>query len=68
MTFITTLKKLTFITCFGLLAMSASAQMPAPVEGSYLLKNFRFHTGEVMPELRMNFTTVGVVCGDLSLT
>ncbi len=64
MTFITTLKKLTCLACFGLLAMSASAQMPAPVEGSYLLKNFRFHTGEVMPELRMNFTTLGAPAGE----
>ena len=64
MTLFTTLKKLTCIASFGLLAVSANAQMPAPVEGSYLLKNFRFHTGEVMPELRMNFTTVGVPTGE----
>ena len=67
MTLTTTLKKLTCIASLGLMAMSANAQMPAPVEGSYLLKNFRFHTGEVMPELRMNFTTVGSSTGEAVL-
>ena len=43
-----------------LVAIAASAQtFPAPKEGAYVLKDFRFHTGEVMAELRMNYTTVG---------
>ena len=41
-----------------------AADFPAPVEGSYSIKNFRFHTGEVFPELRMNYTTVGAVTGE----
>ena len=43
-----------------LLAIAANAaEFPAPKEGVYVLKDFKFHTGEVMPELRMNYTTVG---------
>jgi homoserine acetyltransferase len=30
-----------------------------PKEGSALLKDFRFHTGQVLPALRMNYTTLG---------
>jgi homoserine O-acetyltransferase len=36
---------------------------PAPVEGSWVARNFRFHTGQVMPELRINYTTVGARTG-----
>ncbi len=39
-------------------AVGAQA-FPAPKEGSYVIKDFKFHTGEVMPELRMNYVTVG---------
>ncbi len=63
-TLATPLKKLICLAVLGLLALSANAQMPAPVEGSYLLKNFRFHTGDVLPELRMNYTTVGAASGE----
>ena len=40
------------------LALCSYAQ-PAPAEGSWIAKDFRFHTGEVMPELRLNYTTLG---------
>ena len=55
---------LAFLASLAFLALSANAQTAAPVEGSYLVKNFRFHTGEVLPELRMNYTTVGAVTGE----
>ena len=43
-----------------LVAMAATAQtFVAPKEGVYIVKDFKFHTGEVMPELRMHYTTVG---------
>ena len=44
----------------SLFAFTTHAQgYPAPKEGSYIAKDFRFHTGEVMPELRIHYTTVG---------
>ena len=30
-----------------------------PAEMSWLARDFRFHTGEVLPELRLHYTTVG---------
>jgi homoserine O-acetyltransferase/O-succinyltransferase len=37
---------------------------PAPKEASAVLKNFRFSTGEVMPEVRINYVTVGEPSGE----
>jgi len=37
----------------------AQANYPAPVEGDYVAKNFKFHTGEVFSELKIHYTTVG---------
>jgi homoserine O-acetyltransferase len=57
---------LAFFTCqYGLPVMAAEAAsssdsaFPAPVEASFILKDFRFHTGEVMPEVRINYLTIG---------
>src|SRR5882672_1201229 len=43
---------------------AAAAAYPAPKEGSWVARDFRFHTGEVMPELRLGYTTVGVPTGE----
>ena len=37
---------------------------PTPKEGDWIAKDFRFHTGEVMPELRVHYTTVGAPSGE----
>ena len=42
-----------------LAATACLAQPPAPVEGDWTAKDFRFHTGEVMHELRLHYTTLG---------
>ena len=45
---------------FGLLVgPAAQAQAPAPVEGDHVARNFRFRSGEVLPELRLHYTTLG---------
>ncbi len=41
-----------------------AADYPAPKEGSWVVRDFRFHTGEVLPELRLNYTTVGAPTGE----
>ena len=41
----------------------AAADYPKPVEGDWIAKDFRFHTGETMPELRLHYTTVGAPSG-----
>lgn len=32
---------------------------PAPVEGDYVIKDFRFRSGETLPELRIHYRTIG---------
>jgi len=36
-----------------------AADFPAPKQGSWTAKDFKFHTGEVLPELKLAYTTVG---------
>lgn len=43
---------------------SLAADYPAPQEGSWVVRDFRFHTGEVLPELRLHYTTVGAPTGE----
>lgn len=43
---------------------SFAADYPAPQEGSWVVRDFRFHTGEVLPELRLHYTTVGAPTGE----
>ena len=43
---------------------AAAADYPPPSEGDWIAKEFRFHTGEVMPELRVHYTTVGAPTGE----
>lgn len=49
----------------SLAALAAfAADYPAPQQGSWVVKDFRFHTGEVLPELRLNYSTVGAPTGE----
>jgi homoserine O-acetyltransferase len=47
------------MTSFAALA----ADYPAPKQGDWIAKDFKFHTGETMRELRMHYTTVGEPTG-----
>jgi homoserine O-acetyltransferase len=38
---------------------SLAAAQPAVREGTWVARDFRFHTGETFPELRLHYTTVG---------
>jgi homoserine O-acetyltransferase len=50
---------------FALTAVATlAADYPAPKEGSWVVRDFRFHTGEVLPELRLHYTTVGAPAGE----
>jgi homoserine O-acetyltransferase len=40
-------------------APAIAADYPAPKTGEWVARDFKFHTGEVMPELRLAYTTVG---------
>jgi homoserine O-acetyltransferase len=47
------------MTSFAALA----ADYPAPKQGDWLAKDFKFHTGQTMPELRLHYTTIGEPTG-----
>src|SRR5580700_6076244 len=40
-----------------------AADYPAPKQGDWIAKDFKFHTGETMRELRMHYATVGEPSG-----
>jgi homoserine O-acetyltransferase/O-succinyltransferase len=42
---------------------AAAADYPAPKQGEWTARDFKFHTGEVMPQLRLHYTTVGEPSG-----
>jgi homoserine O-acetyltransferase/O-succinyltransferase len=44
-------------------AAAMAADYPAPKQGDFIAKDFKFHTGETMPELRLHYTTVGEPSG-----
>jgi homoserine O-acetyltransferase len=43
---------------------AGAATFPTPVEGDYLIKNFKFTTGETLPELKLHYRTIGVPVRD----
>ncbi len=54
-------------TCLILAAgphAAVAADLPDTVQGQWLVRDFRFHTGQVLPELRLNYTTVGKPGGE----
>jgi homoserine O-acetyltransferase len=42
---------------------AAAADYPAPKQGDWIAPQFKFHTGEVMAQLRLHYTTVGEPSG-----
>ena len=50
---------------FAVVALaSVAADYPAPKEGRWTVTDFKFHTGEVLPELHLAYTTVGEATGE----
>ena len=45
-------------------ATALAADYPTPKEGDFIAREFRFHTGEVMPELRLHYRTIGAPSGE----
>lgn len=52
----------TLIACATLPAFAAN--YPAPKEGSWVARDFKFHTGEVMPEVTLHYRTIGEPTGE----
>lgn len=56
--------KLAAVLTFVIAPIAApAADYPAPRHGVATIRNFQFHTGEVMPELRMSYLTIGDPAG-----
>jgi homoserine O-acetyltransferase len=59
------LSRTVLLACAAMLALAAgAAEYPAPQDGNWVTKNFKFHTGEVLPELRIHYVTVGAPTGE----
>src|SRR5438477_8058106 len=47
----------------GLLIVAAgelrAAEYPAPTEGDYVIRDFKFNSGETLPELKLHYRTIG---------
>src|SRR6476469_4677193 len=41
-----------------------AADYPAPQEGIWSVRDFRFHTGETLPEMRIGYRTIGASTGE----
>ena len=44
--------------------VARAADAPQPQQGDWVVKDFRFHTGEVLPELRLHYRTLGAPTGE----
>jgi homoserine O-acetyltransferase len=49
----------TFLLSVLTLGILNAADYPAPTEGDWIARNFTFTTGEVLPELRLHYATLG---------
>lgn len=53
------------LALFGALcALPTLGQAPEAKEGTWVVRDFRFHTGEVLPELRLHYRTLGSPSGE----
>ncbi len=50
--------------CAASWAAAHAADYAAPREGSWVVRDFKFQSGEVLPELRLHYTTIGAPGGE----
>ena len=54
--------KISFALLTAAIAMTSmtalAADYPTPKQGDWIAKDFKFHDGKTMPELRLHYTTV----------
>jgi homoserine O-acetyltransferase/O-succinyltransferase len=54
------------LTCLGAAPAAGAADFPAPVEGDYVARDFRFGSGETLPSLTLHYRTIGTPQRDAS--
>jgi len=52
-------RSLAVLIFFSIASLSGAVDYPAPVEGDYTIRDFRFTSGETLPELRLHYRTLG---------
>ena len=61
------MKRLHIVVAFIVAFVAApvlAADYPAPKEGDWVARDFRFHSGEVFPELKLHYRTIGAPTGE----
>ncbi|HZE13058.1 MAG TPA: hypothetical protein VE086_04810, partial [Chthoniobacterales bacterium] len=49
-----------FLVCVAaFVEVVQAAEYPAPTEGDYIIRDFKFTSGETMPELKIHYRTIG---------
>jgi homoserine O-acetyltransferase len=48
----------------GFVGLACAAGYPKPVEGDWVVRDFRFHDGSTLPELRLHYVTIGAPSGE----
>lgn len=51
--------KLHWMPALLFVAAAHAASYPTPTEGDWTIRNFQFTTGEILPELKLHYTTIG---------
>jgi homoserine O-acetyltransferase len=52
------------LLALGAAVLSPAADFPAPAEGDYAIRDFRFNCGLTLPELRLHYRTLGLARRD----
>jgi homoserine O-acetyltransferase len=53
------IKRFGFFCLFGAAQFAFAVDYPAPTEGDYTIGDFKFNSGETLPELRIHYRTLG---------
>jgi homoserine O-acetyltransferase len=51
--------RILFLACVLAAIVASAADYPAPTEGDYTIRDFKFQSGETLPELRLHYRTLG---------
>jgi homoserine O-acetyltransferase len=53
-----------FVCLFAIVRPVGAADYPAPTENDYVIRDFKFESGETLPELRIHYRTIGKIDKD----
>jgi len=55
---------ISFLAIVSATRLAIAADYATPNEGNWVVRDFRFHNGEVLPELRIHYATIGAPTGE----